>query len=224
VADAVTRKGKGEGAFARTQQVLGTIVGGLSIFALIAKTWEGGIAAPLELVVDTYNALLSFFLGWAQPYLHEFAEALGRWTGFELHLYPHWKESLVAYGILVGAGLSAWGEVKFVSVPSWLIGVVASAAGVAVGFADAILQRDLHPGDAFYDVWQVVGQSYLLALTLIVAATVALAGYLSLHMAQPFMSRADAEICWTGGKRTLAIYASAATFAILGAGGKLLGI
>ena len=224
MADAVGRKEKGEGAFARTQKVLSTLVGGLSIFALVAKTWEGGIAAPIELVVDTYNALLSLFLGWAQPILHAFAETLGRWTGFALHLYPHWKESLVAYGILVGAGLSAWGEAKFPSAPSWLINVVASAAGVGVGFVDAILQRDLHPGDAFYDVWQMVGQSYLLALTFSVAAMAALVGYMSLHAAQPFMSRTDAAVCWAAGTRTLAIYAGAATFALLGAGGKLLGI
>jgi hypothetical protein len=224
VADSLTRKAKREGTFARTQNVLGTLVGGLSIFALIAKTWEGGIAAPLELIVDTYNALLDFFLGWAQPYLHVIAETLGAWTGFDLHLYPHWKESLVAYGILVGAGLSAWGEIKFPSLPSWLINVVASAAGVAVGFIDAILQRDLHPGDAFYDVWQAMGQSYLLALTFTVAALLALAGYMSIRAAHPFMNRTDAEVCLAVGKRTLAIYAAAATFALLGAGGKLLGI
>jgi hypothetical protein len=224
LADAVTRKEKGEGAFARTQKVLGTLVGGLSIFALVARTWEGGIAAPIELLVETYNALLSFFLGWAQTYLHALAETLGRWTGFALHLYPHWKESLVAYGILVGAGLSAWGEVTFPRAPSWLINAVASATGVAVGFVDAILQRDLRPGDAFYDLWQLVGQSYILALTFSLAAMAALVGYMSLRAAHPFLSRRDAEICWTAGKRTLAIYAGAATFALLGAGGKLLGI
>lgn len=221
---ATTRNKQRESTFARTQRVLGTLVGGLSIFALITKSWESGIATPLELLVDTYNGLLNFFLGWAQPYLHALTETLAGWTGLDLLLYPHWKASMVAYGILVGAGLSAWGESKFPGAPQWLISILAGGAGVVVGLVDAMLQRDLQTGEPFYGLWQLIGQSYLLVLTFAFAVMLAAVGYTSLHATQPFMTRGDAQVCWTAGKRTLGIYAGAAAFALFGAGGKLLGI
>lgn len=224
MADGARRDERREGTFARTQTVLGALVGGLSIFALIAKTWESGIAMPLRLLVDTYNGLLNLFLGWAQPYLLALAETLNGWTNLDLHLYPHWKASIVAYGILVGAGVSAWCESRFPGAPRWLISGLAGAAGVVVGLIDAMLQRDLQPGEQFYGLWQLVGQSYLLVLTFAVAAMLAATGYMSLHATQSFMSRADADVYWTAGKRTLGIYAGAAAFALLGAGGKLLGL
>lgn len=223
MADATARK-KSEGAFNRTRSVLGTLVGAFSIFALIAKTWEGGLAVPVELLIDTYNAFLDFFLGWAQPYLQALAETLGAWTGFDLHLYPHWKASVVAYGILVGAGVSAWVEAKFPSVPQLAVSIFAGAAGVVVGLIDAMLQRDLQPDDQFYALWQMLGQSYLLVLTFAVAATFALVGLLLRRGERSFMSVADAELCLSVGKRTLAIYAGAAVFALFAVAGKLLPI
>jgi len=213
---------KSESTFDRTRSVLGMIVGAFSIFALIAKTWEGGLAVPFVLLIDTYNAFLNFFLGWAQPYLQGLAETLSAWTGFDLHLYPHWKASVVAYGVLVGAGVSAWGEAKFPSVPQLAVSIVAGMAGVAVGLLDAMLQRDLQPGDQFYGLWQVIGQSYLFVLTFGMAATMALTGFLLRHGERSFMSVADAELCLDVGKRTLAMYAGAAVFLLLAVAGKLL--
>jgi hypothetical protein len=223
MADATASK-KGEGTFNRTRSALGTLVGAFSIFALIAKTWERGLAVPIELLIDAYNGFLNFFLGWAQPYLQEFAETLSTWTGFDLHLYPHWKASVVAYGILVGAGVSSWAEAKFPSVPQLAISVVAGAAGVAVGLLDAMLQRDLQPGDQFYALWQMIGQSYLFVLTFIIASTLAIAGLVLRRGERSFMSVADAELCLDVGKRTLAMYAGAAVFALCAVAGKLLPI
>jgi hypothetical protein len=215
---------KNESTFAATQRVLGALMGGLSIFALVAKTWIGGIAAPIALLVDTYNAFLDFFLGWAQPYLHALAETLSAWTGFKLQLYPHWKESIVAYGVLVGAGVSAWTEMKFPSAPRLLVAVLASAAGVVVGLTDAMLQRDLQPDEAFYGLWQMLGQNYLLVIAFATGALFAFAG-VAFRRSQPgFLSVQDQDLCWAVGERTLGIFAGAAAFALMGAGGKALGL
>jgi hypothetical protein len=223
MADAAT-PGKGESTFASTKKFLGRLMGGLSIFALVAKTWASGIATPLQLLVETYDAFLNFFLGWAQPYLHAAAETLGAWTGLDLHLYPHWKVSVVAYGILVGAGLSAWANVKFPSAPKLPVAILSSAAGVMVGLIDALQQRDLQPGESFYGLWQAIGQNYLLVLTLAFAAMLALLGLVSRRAKQSFLSARDADLCWTVGERALGIYAGAAAFALAGVGGKLLGL
>lgn len=225
MANAATPKDKtGEDAFKRTLSVIGMLFGGLSVFALIAKAWTEGLAAPIELVVDFYNACLNLLLGWAEPYLRALAETLRAWTGYDLHLYAHWKTSVVAYGVLVGAGLSAVAERKFPPSLHLPMRVLASLAGVAVGIVDALLQRDVQPGETFYALWQAFGSSYILIITFAVAAVLAVTGFVFRHAERAMMSAADAELCWAAGRRTLLIYAGALAWALTNAGSKLVGL
>ena len=125
---------------------------------------------------------------------------------------------------MVGAGLSAWAKTKLPSAPQLPITIVASAVGVVVGLVDAMLQRDLQPGEAFFGLWQVIGQNYLLVLTFAFAAMLAVLGLVARRSTQSFLSPRDADLCWTVGERALGIYAGAAAFALVGVGGKILGL
>jgi hypothetical protein len=213
-----------DGSFNRTLSVLGALFSGLSVFALIANAWTEGLAAPIELIVGFYNSCLNLLLGWAEPLLRALADALRAWTGFDLHLYAHWKMSVVAYGILVGAGLNALAERTFAPSLHLPMRVLCGAAGVAVGIVDALLQRDVEPGEAFYGLWQVFGSSYLLVITFAFAAMLALAGILFQRGEGSFVGPADAERLWAAGSRTLYVYAGALAWVLTNAGSKLIGL
>jgi hypothetical protein len=213
-----------DGSFNRTLSVLGALFSGLSVFALIASAWTDGLAQPIELIVGYYNSCLNLLLGWAEPLLRALADALRAWTGFDLHLHAHWKTSVVAYGILVGAGLSALAERMFAPALHAPMRVLCGAAGVAVGIVDALLQRDVEPGEAFYGLWQVFGSSYLLVITFAFAAMLALGGIVFRHGERSFVGPADAERLWAAGSRTLYVYAGALVWVLTNAGSKLIGL
>jgi hypothetical protein len=174
------------------------------------------------LLVDGYGAFLEFTLGWAQPILEAVAHSLQAWTGMDLQLHPQWKAIVVAVGILVGAAASAWAEAKLPSLPAWLARGFAGAAGVLTGLTLAMFEPQLQPGEDFYTLWQVFGQSYFLIFTFAAAVMLAIAGSVFGRAKHSFVSEADAKLCWTVGERALSIYAGAAGFMVLGVGGKLL--
>ena len=57
MADAAKPDTQEENAFTGTQSVWSRLTGGLAVFALVAKTWEGGLATPVQLFVEAYNRL-----------------------------------------------------------------------------------------------------------------------------------------------------------------------
>jgi hypothetical protein len=208
-----------QNGFNRTLALLGALGSGLSVFALVAHAWEQGLAAPVAVIVGFYNACLSVALGWAEPPLRAFADALSAWTGFNFHLYPHWKTSIVAYGILGTAGLSAWLEHELGLPASWWTRGLSGFAGVLLGVVDAMLQRDLEPGQLFYGLSQVFGASYLLVVVFGVAALMFIAGSL-FRNTRGF----ETEVMATAGARMLTIFAGALAWLLTNAGSNLVGL
>jgi hypothetical protein len=205
--------------FNRTLTLLGALGSGLSVFALVANAWEQGLAAPIAVIVEFYNACLGVALGWAEPPLRAFADALSAWTGFDLRLYPHWKTSIVAYGILGTAGLSAWLEHEFRLPANWWTRGLSGLAGVLLGIVDAMLQRDVEPDQLFYGLSQVFGASYLLVVVFGLAAMMFVAGSL-FRNTKGF----ETEVMATAGARMLTIFAGALAWLLTNAGSNLVGL
>jgi hypothetical protein len=114
---------------------LGRLLGALSILGLIQHGFVFGFAPVLNLLLEYYDKLLGFFLGWAEPFIKACLAHLRDYIGWPLTLYPHWKHVFVLLGIYffreVGVGRSCGaGYVIF----NFLLGlVVALACGVVAG-------------------------------------------------------------------------------------------
>lgn len=59
----------------------------------------GSFVAPLQVMLDWYQAFLHLLFGWAEPYLHAALVWAFAWTDWKLQLYPQWRDVFVLLGI-----------------------------------------------------------------------------------------------------------------------------
>jgi len=79
---------------------LGTIASVFSVVMLARHGFDmGSFVAPLQLMLDWYQAFLHFLFGWAEPYLHAALVWALVWTDWDLQLHPHWRDVFVLMGI-----------------------------------------------------------------------------------------------------------------------------
>lgn len=95
----------------RTVKNLSVIWAALSIASLITYGFHlGSFVQPLQVVLDYYEAAMRVLFGGAEPYLTSALTHALRWTGWSLHLYPHWKHIFVLMWLYFAAsGWADWG-------------------------------------------------------------------------------------------------------------------
>lgn len=84
----------------KTTALLGVVLGGISIIALINHTLQVGLSETFLLIINWYDRFLSVALGWMQPYL----ESVLRWlfsffVSIDFELNPHWKHIFVVMNL-----------------------------------------------------------------------------------------------------------------------------
>lgn len=74
---------------------LGALAAAFSVTSLVRTALTVDLKAFFNSVLQRYDAFVSVALCWAQPALNELAELVGRWIGWRLHVYDHWKHVFV---------------------------------------------------------------------------------------------------------------------------------
>jgi ubiquinol oxidase len=89
--------GKSDGSLVRWAfRILGVAFATLSIVLLIKHGFDmPSFAAPLQFVLNYYDALINVLLGWTEPYLHAMLAFLRDLLGLDLRLESHWKHVTV---------------------------------------------------------------------------------------------------------------------------------
>lgn len=78
----------------------------VSLFALIAKAIQIGIAPTFALVIAWHDWALSKLLGWADPYLQAGLAFLGKYFDVQLVLHSHWRHIFFLLTLYFGAYVS----------------------------------------------------------------------------------------------------------------------
>lgn len=129
-----------------TLSILGLIFGTLSVVMLIQQGFNYGIVSPLQLILDYYDQAMQTLFGWSEPWLRSQLETLGRWFGWDAHLYPHWKYVFVLTWLYIFPWVRvwfshrAWGYATYLSV----VGIsISLAVALACGVVDLAARQDL---------------------------------------------------------------------------------
>jgi ubiquinol oxidase len=95
-ADELAGKSDGNPGVRWALRTLGVAFATLSILLLIKQGFVmPSFAAPLQFVLNYYEALINVLLGWAEPYLHAMLAFLRDLLGLDLRLEAHWKHVTV---------------------------------------------------------------------------------------------------------------------------------
>lgn len=74
----------------------------MSLIGLYQHYVKVGLDPILSLLVDNYEKLLNYLLGWAAPGI----EFIASWIGWDITLHPHWRHIFVLLGLYFFAGAS----------------------------------------------------------------------------------------------------------------------
>lgn len=75
---------------------LSAILSSLSLIMLVRLGFElNSFSLPLEKIVQSYEAIMQFLLGWAEPLISPLLDQFSAVFSIQLELYPHWKHALV---------------------------------------------------------------------------------------------------------------------------------
>lgn len=95
-ADELTGKSDGHLGVRGAFRILSVVFATLSIVMLIKHGFDmGSFAAPLQLLLSYYEAIINVLLGWTEPYLHAMLAFLRDLLGQDLRLDAHWKHVFV---------------------------------------------------------------------------------------------------------------------------------
>jgi hypothetical protein len=75
--------------------LIGRLMGGISLLALLKQSFDYGIGPVLMTLLDYYDKLLAVLLDWAHPYINIVLIKIGALIGWPFVLYPHWKHVFV---------------------------------------------------------------------------------------------------------------------------------
>lgn len=82
---------------------LGIVLSTLSIVALLKHGFDLGFSSVLMIVIEYYEKLTRVFLGWMEPYIRDYLGSISRFTGINLHLYPHWRHVFILLELYFGS-------------------------------------------------------------------------------------------------------------------------
>lgn len=76
-------------------QALGLVASIMSLVLLFKLGFDVSLVAPFKLMLNYYQQVVEFLLGWAEPYLRIVLKYLSDRMPIDLQLYPHWKHLFV---------------------------------------------------------------------------------------------------------------------------------
>jgi len=83
-----------------TFRLLSIVASVFSVVMLARHGFDmGSFVAPLQLMLDWYQAFLHFLFGWAEPHLYAALVWAFAWADWNLQLHPHWRDVFVLLGI-----------------------------------------------------------------------------------------------------------------------------
>lgn len=129
---------------------LGIVLSALSVVKLIQLgLMTEGFAAPLQLIINWYDAFLKLILSWADPLLQRMVNYVGSYFSLELTIYSHWKHVFILIWLYAATmARNAWGtQLKIFAIFRFLWGGVTGLfLSIVVGviplsgkYADALL-------------------------------------------------------------------------------------
>lgn len=91
-------------------KALSLLISSLALLMLIIDTFDFGISKPILLVLQYYNSLLNFLLGWLTPYITSILTYINNFIWWKLELGEHWKHIFVLLWIYFVTNASTnWG-------------------------------------------------------------------------------------------------------------------
>ena len=106
VVDALTRSVLG------TISLLGAGASILSVVLLISHGFDVGFVAPLLMLLDYYQAFVSWALDWASPYLVTLLDRLSSVLDLHLTLHAHWQHVFILMWLYLSGDFRAYWERK----------------------------------------------------------------------------------------------------------------
>lgn len=74
---------------------LSLIFGTLSVLMLIKNGFEVSFVSSIELILTFSDQLIQVLLGWAEPSIRSVLAEISTWFGWQLQLFPHWREVFI---------------------------------------------------------------------------------------------------------------------------------
>lgn len=118
-----------------TASLLGVVTGILSLVSLIRATFNLGLVAPLNLILEYYKALLDALFGWADAPLQIALEVFGKWLDINADLDPDWNHIFVLMWLYFSSDAKTnWEDRRSFAIFSIALGgVVALTSSIAIG-------------------------------------------------------------------------------------------